>query len=356
MRWRLRRRRGHGDGGNAELDARLSEAWEAAAVAVGKMLDLPTGKEALLASSGPLRAEDADLRASGGLTGRVARQRRRRLNLPLVAGGAAVLTAAGVALAVVAVVAVPGPGDSRTGGQAVDTAYVVKRLDSALGAAEPGAIAQLTVTSTGSAAIPGGTTAEEWSYGAQWRSVTSLPSGHPLFDQGFRAASGYTFVNYEARTWARRAGPGRRAEPVPLVSGSRSCAAAVSALSWLFQPQLPGLGLPASSQPSTVASALRAAISCGALTEVGRQRIDGTNAVELASRPGSPISETIWVSPGTYLPERIVVRLTLINAVLQRTADITWLKPTARNLDKLTVPIPAGFRQVPLTEAGKVVP
>jgi len=354
MRWRLRRRRGHGDGGNAELDARLSEAWEAAAVAVGKMLDLPTGKEALLASSGPLRAEDADLRAPGGLTGRAARRRRRRLNLPLVAGGAAVLTAAGVALAVVAV---PGPGDSRTGGQAVDTAYVVKRLDSALGAAEPGAIAQLTVTSTGSAAIPGGmTTAEEWSYGAQWRSVTSLPSGHPLFDQGFRAASAYTFVNYEARTWARLAGPGRRAEPVPLVSGSRSCAAAVSALSWLFQPQLPGLGIPASSQPSTVASALRAAISCGALTEAGRQRIDGTNAVELASRPGSPISETIWVSPGTYLPERIVVRLTLINAVLQRTADITWLKPTAQNLDKLTVPIPAGFRQVPLTKAGKVVP
>ena len=287
----------------------------------------------------------------GGLTGRVARQRRRRLNLPLVAGGAAVLTAAGVALAVVAV---PGPGDSRTGGQAVDTAYVVKRLDSALGAAEPGAIAQLTVTSTGSAATPGGmTTTEEWSYGAQWRSATSLPSGHPLFDQGFRAASAYTFVNYEARTWARQPGLGRRAEPVP---GSRSCAPAVSALSWLFQPRLPGPGFPASSQPSTVASALRAAISCGALTEAGRQRIDGTNAVELASRPGSPISETIWVSPGTYLPERVVVRLAFINAVLQRTADITWLKPTAQNLDKLTVPIPAGFRQVPLTKAGKVVP
>jgi hypothetical protein len=354
MRWRLRRRRGHGDGGNAELDARLSEAWEAAAVAVGKMLDLPAGKEALLASSGPLQAEDADLRAPGGLTGRVARRRRRRLNLPLVAGGAAVLTAAGVALAVVAV---PGPGDNRTEGQAVDAAYVVKRLDSALGAAEPGAIAQLTVTSTGRAAIPGGmTTAEEWSYGAQWRSVTSLPSGQPVFDQGFRAASAYTFVNYGARTWARQAGLGRQAEPVPLVSGSRSCAAAVSALSWLFQPRLAGPGLPTSSQPSTVASALRAAISCGALTEAGRQRIDGTNAIELVSRPGSPISETIWVSPGTYLPERVVVRSALINAVLQRTADITWLKPTAQNLDKLTVPIPAGFRQVPLAQAGKIVP
>jgi hypothetical protein len=353
MRWRLRRRCGHGDGGNAELDARLSEAWEAAAVGVRKMLDLPAGKEALLASSGPLRAEDTDLPAPGGPTGRVAIQHRRRLALPLVVGGVAVLTAAGVGLAVVAV---PGPGDDRTGRQAVDTAYVVKRLDRALGSAEPGAIAQLTVTSTGSAAIAGGMTTEEWSYGAQWRSVTSLPSGNPLFDQGFRAASAYTFVNYEARTWARQAGLGGQARPVPLVSGSRSCAAAVAALSWLFQPHLPGPELPASSQPSTVASALRAAISCGALTEAGRRRIDGISAIDLVSRPGSPISETIWVSPGTYLPERVVVRLPLINAVLQRTADITWLKPTVQNLDKLTVPIPAGFRQVPLAEAGRVVP
>lgn len=351
MRWRLRRRRGHGDNGHAELDARLSETWEAAAAAVGKMLDLPAGKEALLASSGLLPEGAADRRVPDEMTGRVARRRRRPLDLRLVAGGAAVLAAVGVALAVVGV---PGPGGNRTEGQAVDTAYVVKRVDSALGAAEPGAIAQVTVTSTGSAATPGGmTTAEEWSYGAQWRSVTSLRSGHPVFDEGFRTSSAYTFVNYEARTWARQPGLGRRAEPVP---GSRSCASAVSALSWLFQPRLPRPGFAASSQPSTVASALRAAISCGALTEAGRQRIDGTNAIDLVSRPGSPISETIWVSPGTYLPERVVVRLALIGAVLQRTADITWLEPTAQNLRQLTVPIPAGFRQVPLTEAGEIVP
>ncbi len=62
MRWRLRGTRGPGDGGSAELDARLSETWDAAAAAVGKMLDLPAGKEALLASSGPLQEETADLR------------------------------------------------------------------------------------------------------------------------------------------------------------------------------------------------------------------------------------------------------------------------------------------------------
>jgi hypothetical protein len=34
-----------------------------------------------------------------------------------------------------------------------------------------------------------------------------------------------------------------------------------------------------------------------------------------------------------------------------QTADITWLPPTAQNLATLTVPIPAGYRQVPLAQA-----
>ena len=84
----------------------------------------------------------------------------------------------------------------------------------------------------------------------------------------------------------------------------------------------------------------------------GRQRVDGIEAIKLTSRPGSLISETIWVSPGTYLPVRVVVRSAArrIRAI-QQTADITWLPPTAQNLAKLTVPIPAGFRQVPLIQA-----
>jgi hypothetical protein len=47
-----------------------------------------------------------------------------------------------------------------------------------------------------------------------------------------------------------------------------------------------------------VVSDLRAAISCRILTVAGRQRVDG---IELTSRPGGPLPETIWVSPGTYL-------------------------------------------------------
>jgi hypothetical protein len=283
----------------------------------------------------------ADLRAPAGLIRRATLRRRRRLALRSAGAAAAALTAGAVALAAVGV---PGAGH----GGADLTAYVVKRVDGALNAAGPGQIAQMTVT-TSAAAIPGGktmtTTAEEWSYGDQWRAVTYSPAGHLVYDEG-STASVYTLVSYLTRTWARQPGLGR---PAATASGSYGCGPVLAALPFLFQPWLPGPGFPASSLPG--ASALRAAVSCGTLAVAGRQRVDGIEAIELTSRPGSPISETIWVSPGTYLPVRVAVRVSFGTPVLQRTADITWLPPTAQNLAKLTVPIPAGFRQVPLAQA-----
>jgi hypothetical protein len=292
-----------------------------------------------------------DLRAPAGMTQRAARRHRRRLALRSVTAVAAALTAGAVALAVIGV-----PG-ARRAGPVVDAAYVVKRVDSALNAADPADIAQMTIT-TRSAAISGGatvTTAEEWSHGDQWRSVTYSPAGQPVYDEGFSAASVYTLVSYPARTWARQSGFGR---PAASVFGSRGCAPVVPAVPLLpvpvvrslFQPGLPGIGFSASLPPATVARDLRAAVSCGTLVVAGRQNIDGTGAIELTSRPGSPIAETIWVSPGTYLPLRVVVSIPG-TPLFQETADITWLPPTAQNLAKLTVPIPAGFRQVSLAEA-----
>jgi hypothetical protein len=290
-----------------------------------------------------------DLRAPAGLTRRVARRRRRRLALCSAAGMAA-LTAGAVALAVVVV-----PGTRYDG---IDpAAYVVKRVDSALSAAEPGDIAQVTIT-TRSAALPGGqaatNTAEEWSYGGQWRSVTYSPAGHPVYDEGLSNSSVYTLVSYLTRTWTRQPGLGHPAVPAPLVPGPRGCGPVVAAVPLLFRYGLPAIGSVAGSLPMTVARDLRAAVSCGTLTAAGRQRVNGIEAIELTSRPDSPISETIWVSPGTYLPVRAVVHSVPGKSALQQTADITWLPPTAQNLAKLTVPVPAGFRQVPL--AGTVIP
>jgi len=287
-----------------------------------------------------------DPRVPAGRTRRVALRRRRRLALRSVAAVAAALAAGAVAL--VAVV-VPGARHNGAGGVAGDTAYVVKRVDSALSAAGPAEIAQMTITARG-APIPGSTTnAEEWSYGGQWRSVTYSPAGHPLYDEGFGASSVYTLVSYLTRTWAGQPGPGR---PAASPSGPRSCEQVAAALPSLFPYRLPSTGVSASSLPA--ATALRAAVTCGTLSEAGWQHVDGIEAIELTSRPGSLISETIWVSPVTYLPVRVVVRSAPGQPVRWQAADITWLPPTAQNLaNTLIVPIPRGFPRVPLPQASR---
>jgi hypothetical protein len=271
---------------------------------------------------------------------------RRRLALRAAAAAAAALTASAVALVAVMV---PGAGHNNSGGPTDDTAYVVKRVYSALNAAGPVAVAQMTVTTRG-AAVSGGTTAatttEEWSYDDRWRAVTYSAARQHLYDEGFSAASAYTVVSYRTRTWARQRGSGG---PAKLAPGPRGCGQAVAPLP-LPQPGLPG-GLSADWQPATVAEALRAAVSCGTLAVAGRQRVDAVTAIKLTSRPDSVISETVWVSPGTYLPVRVVIRPAAGQRGPWQAADIIWLAPTAENLARLTVPIPAGFRRIPLARA-----
>jgi hypothetical protein len=276
-------------------------------------------------AAGLLQEGAVDLRAPAGVTRQVA---RRRLMLRSVAGVAVALTAGAVALAVVVV---PGARHGGTGGSVVDAAYVVNRVDSALSAAEPGEIAQMTVTSRGAVVRGGSTSAEEWSFGGQWRSVIYSPAGHLAYEEGVSTSSVYTLVSYPARTWSRGPGPSR--PPGPL-SGAGGCGSAL---------------------PASVASALRAAVFCVHLRVAGRQRVDGVEAIELTGRD-SRISETIWVSPGTYLPLRVVTRPASGSPGPWQEADITWLRPTGQNLARLTVTIPAGFRQVPLTQPVGPVP
>jgi hypothetical protein len=267
----------------------------------------------------------------GAPAGNRARTRRRflLLGVPLAAG----LAAAAVVLAAIGV-----PGARHDGTDL--TAYVVQRVDRALSVAGPGEIAQVTITTSSGPASDGTTattTSEEWSNGDQWRSVTYSPAGHPVYDSGSSASSVYTLVSYQARTWARQPGR-RRAAPA---RGSHSCEPTAAA----------GAGKALIGVPGTVAATdLRTAVSCGTLAVAGQQRVDGIEAIELTSSPGSPVSSTIWVSSDTYLPVRIVIRSAPGQPVLQQTADITWLAPTAQNLARLTVPIPAGFRQVPLAQ------
>jgi hypothetical protein len=312
-----------------------------------------------------------DVAAPAGMVRLAAQRRHRRIALRSGAGLVAALAAAAVALVAVVV-----PGGS-AGGSDVLAAYVLKRVDGALNAAEPGDIAQMTVVSSGVGGLGfasglGGTarltTTEEWSYGDQWRSVTYSAGGKPAYDEGYSAASVYTLVSYPAREWASMHGLGRplglllgprrvnvQIVPVPerplAVAGLQDCKPAGPVVPSLFGPGLPGIGFSASSPPTTVARALRTAVSCGTLTDAGRQRVNGVETIKLTSRPHSPVSETVWVSPDTYLPVRVVVSSGPGVPASRLTANITWLTPTAQNLTKLTVPIPAGFRHVSLPSA-----
>ena len=308
----------------------------------------------------------SDLRAPAGLVRHAAQRRRRRLALRSVAGSAAVLGAGAVAL--VAVV-VPGVAEN----PAVASASVVKRIDKALSAAEPGEIARVTVTTraaTGPGAAIKTTTAEEWSYGDQWRSVSYSSAGHLVYDEGSSTSSVYTLVSYPTRTWARQRDLGRPAglaqpnkpvvggnpvrnrtvHPGGRILGPHGCEPTGGAVRLLLQPGLPGIEFSASAPPTTAAKALRTAISCGTFAVAGRDRVDGNEAIELTSRPGGLFTETIWVRPVTDLPIRVVVHSAHGQPAFRMTADISWLAPTSQNLAKLTVPIPAGFRRVPLAE------
>jgi hypothetical protein len=318
---------------------------------VGELIPEPTTDAWARAEAAIAAAREEDLlrpgaqksirgfRAPVGMTRRV---RRRRLAVRWVAGAAAALTAGAVALAVIGV-----PGARHHGsGPVVDAAYVVQHVDSALSAAGPGEIGQMMVTIRGALPPGGATIAEEWSYGGRWRAVTKSPAGHPVYDEGSSASSVYTVVSYPARTWARQHGRGL---PAPPVSGRRGCEPLANGGPKLIPPGLAGIGFPTSPLRATVAQVLRTAISCGTLAVAGRQRVDGIEAIELTSRLDRVISETVWVSPGTYLPVRVVVRSAPGKPGFLQTADITWLSPTQQNLARLTVPVPAGFRQVPLT-------
>ena len=322
----------------------------------------PAGTSARLRGTASNRRRRVPLRPAARLPGRPA------------VGIAAALAAGAVALAITEL---PGAGPSGTQAQgpAIDTAYVLKKVDSALNNAEPGEIAQMTITSRLSPAA-GGTngralsavTAEEWSYGDQRRVLVMGTSGQPALDVSYGSSAGLTEVNYAQRAWARsrelgpqgpppsgpqpspgpassRLVPQSSAMPAPVPASSASgCEQAFADLSWLLHPGL--VGTKAAPLPGAVGSTLRDAVSCGALKVTGRQPVNGTQAIELTSSPGSAFGETVWVNPVTYLPTRINVNSAPGTPVQKQTVDIAWLPATAQNLAKLTVPIPAGFRRV----------
>jgi hypothetical protein len=98
--------------------------------------------------------------------------------------------------------------------------------------------------------------------------------------------------------------------------------------------------------PVDWAAQLRAAAACGSYRVVGRQLVNGVNAIKLEmviqGRIAGADGQTFWVDPSTYLPLRMESRGSQSSVV----SDFRWLPPTAANVAKVRVPIPAGFTKV----------
>ena len=338
------RHRAHDD--DAELDARLARAWEDGVAAVAKMLDLPAGRQALLAGGGrgtagapasaapavaddpvPGHAAPAPPAASPWPGSRRPRQRRRLAVRALAAGGA---------VAALAAVTVAGVTGAFSPGQAppVRAAAFITRVKDALSPPGENLVGYARTTlPPGTAIVPtvGGWAMTErpgkgspltaaalitWTYHNDMTASAFTGSGRPVFAaQVTPARHGTTTVavNYTDSTWWRAVitlEPGFRIPRQP--------------------PCAPGASPGAGGWPAFI----RGELSCGVYRAGGRQWVDGIDAIRLTGSRGL----VLWISPATYLPVR--------QADGGQQTDFRWLRATPASLARLRVTVPAGFRAV----------
>jgi hypothetical protein len=102
------------------------------------------------------------------------------------------------------------------------------------------------------------------------------------------------------------------------------------------------------TQPSSapeMAAQIRTEVACGLLKAAGTGVVDGVWTVKLTGIAAG-LRQTYCIDTTTYLPVRIVTAAADAGGDGEQ-ADVQWLPPTAANLAKLTVPIPAGFTEMP---------
>lgn len=257
----------------------------------------------------------------------------RRVSLVVVTGAAA-------AVAALLAVLLPGSLEGQTGREEqIQTTAYVARVQHALAHLSSGGLVGYarTVLPPGSrmqlgtgnmASGPGvrsplgvGVTVT-WSYGGTSTTYGFTPSGQRVFAAESATVAGGTAghevaVIYSDATWWRAT--------LQPTNGQPPATAPVCA---------PGVSIGAGGWPAFI----RYELGCGEFREVGRQRVDGVEAVKLTGSNGT----TAWVNPSTYLPVRVIV-----GGLKPTQIDFRWLTPTRANLAQLTVRVPSGFRKVP---------
>lgn len=278
-----------------------------------------------------MRHATTGVSATPGLVRRARRDRRRRI----VSRAGAACAAAAIAAAAAVIVSNGTTGASRDSGT-YTTAYVVKHVESALGAVNEIAYVHFTA--------PYVTPMNLWAYdgphGQAYRAdYFSLPGGQLSQEIGMTATPAgrqtWIIVYPTRKTWSQETHQG----PTPSEPGCGSG----------FSPTAPLYTFP------QIAAGLRADLACGALTSQGMQRVDGVNALKLVSVQHVPLgpkktlntlTSTIWVDPATYLPVRETTQWTYPTVSIPMRFDFRWLPPTSANLALLTVRIPPGYTKV----------
>ena len=298
----------------------------------------------------------AGVRAPAGLAHTASKLRRRRMAVraAVACGTAAVIATAAVVVAAGASATPPGTNPGMADTHAV--AYVLSRVQKAL-------TGQHLVLSAHTSGVWGPSTS--WAYGPRHRfeELTGTDCGHALPDgacthhggsepylaQGTALIGGKltsVYVTYFNRKWS-------------MISE----VIAPSACSTTGALEMGGPPPATSNWPAFI----KATLACGAATVSGHVQIGGVDALKIT---GSSLTEklppdqakayrekwlrsqwTLYVNPKTYLPVRLSGSARTYGGPAPSTystsvTDMHWLRPTAANIAKALVTIPAGFHQV----------
>ena len=277
--------------------------------------------------------------------GLVQMARRRRCQRLAARTAVACATAAATVVAAVAVTgAVTQPPGSTASARTV--AYVIGRVRHAL--------ATQNMVYRGQTMGSDGEPSTTWVYGQQYQWIEYYLNGTtPYSAEGTAIVGGKhlgVYVLYPDRKWTGSPGWGTA------VSSACSKHGAL------------GLG----GIPITTghwSSFISATLACGAASVTGHVLIDGVETTQITGKPVTvPLSGsyskvvhekwaraewTLYVDPQTYLPVRITGSTETYGGSGGHTrygtvTDVQWLPPTAANIARTLVTVPAGFQQTTL--------
>jgi hypothetical protein len=269
------------------------------------------------------------------------------------------VTAGGAALAVAIVTVVLATGGSPSAPRMLTDSYVIKHVQTALSGAEANDGKEAYATIKGPVYdIYGNVIAgdiESWQYRNEGASRTLAADGYHIQSVIGYVVSGKTtketFADFSKRTWETDQVSASPVGPAPLSFPG-------STQQWILPP-CNATGSPPSEATLNWPDYLQGELACGTFHSAGFSTLNGERVIELNSKPlgrDNATIETLWVDPRTYLPVRLTTQV-MLSLVRQfgftpphsfdpHTTDFQWLPPTQANLVKLSVNIPAGFREV----------